>query len=97
MEIFEIEDLTFTYPGKESPAIRNINIKISKGEFVLICGESGSGKSTLLRNMKFALAPNGEKVKDTVWRMQYRRKRSLRSGCEDRVRASGPLCSDCYR
>ena len=61
MEIFEIEDLTFTYPGKESPAIRNINIKISKGEFVLICGESGSGKSTLLRNMKSALAPNGEK------------------------------------
>ena len=61
MEIFEIEDLTFTYPGKESPAIRNINIKISKGEFVLICGESGSGKSTLLRNMKPALAPNGEK------------------------------------
>ncbi len=61
MAIFEIEDLTFTYPGRDSPAIRDINIKINKGEFVLICGGSGSGKSTLLRNMKPALTPNGEK------------------------------------
>lgn len=61
MATFTIKDLTFTYPGKSEPALKNINITIEMGEFVTICGQSGSGKSTLLRNLKPILAPHGNK------------------------------------
>lgn len=59
METFTIKDLTFTYPNKTKPALRNVNLKIDIGQFVVICGQSGSGKSTLLRNLKPILAPHG--------------------------------------
>lgn len=61
MAIIEIEDLSFTYTGKTEKALENVNLKIEKGEFVVLCGESGCGKTTLLRLMKRQLAPVGEK------------------------------------
>ncbi|MCK1975311.1 ATP-binding cassette domain-containing protein, partial [Bacillus safensis] len=30
-------------------ALRNINLTVSRGERIVICGQSGSGKSTLIR------------------------------------------------
>ncbi len=60
MEVFKIENMTFTYAGALRPAIRSLSLRITAGEMVTICGKSGSGKSTLLRNMKPALAPVGE-------------------------------------
>ena len=48
MNLIEIKDLSFSYPGKKD-ALKNINIKIKKGTFTCIVGENGSGKSTLLK------------------------------------------------
>ena len=59
MEILKASDLTFTYAGASSPALENINISLSEGELVLLCGASGCGKSTLLRRFKSAVAPRG--------------------------------------
>lgn len=47
--MIEIRDLTFTYPQQTTPALHNLSLHVSQGEFVLLVGESGSGKSTLLR------------------------------------------------
>jgi len=46
-ECIEIANLNFTYYGSETPALKNINIDIKQGEFVVITGMSGCGKSTL--------------------------------------------------
>ena len=44
----EFRDLTFTYAGAESPALRKINLVIEPGQTVALVGSSGGGKSTLV-------------------------------------------------
>ena len=61
METYRIENLTFTYPDKDVPAITNINLEVSEGEFLLVSGKSGCGKTTLLRSLKPALKPFGQR------------------------------------
>jgi len=43
----EFRDVTFTYPGAEKPALRQINLTLPAGKTVALVGRSGSGKSTL--------------------------------------------------
>lgn len=62
MEILHIEDLSFTYPGSDSPAVEHVSFSVHSGEFMVVCGESGCGKTTLLRLLKRELAPAGEKT-----------------------------------
>ncbi len=49
MAIIETRNLTYTYPGAAWPTIKDVSIKIEKGEFALITGPSGCGKTTLCR------------------------------------------------
>ena len=55
----ECRGLTFTYPERETPALRDITLAIQPGEFIVLFGPSGCGKTTLLRQLKPALAPHG--------------------------------------
>ncbi|WP_375500798.1 ABC transporter ATP-binding protein [uncultured Nostoc sp.] len=41
------KNLTYTYPGSTTPALKNVNFTIAPGETVAIVGAIGSGKSTL--------------------------------------------------
>ena len=59
MEIFRVKDLNFTYPDCSKKAVSDVDFKINKGEFIVLCGSTGSGKSTLLRLLKPELSPNG--------------------------------------
>ncbi|HHY46059.1 MAG TPA: ABC transporter ATP-binding protein [Firmicutes bacterium] len=43
----EFRHLTFTYPGREKPALEDINLVVEKGKTLAIVGRSGSGKTTL--------------------------------------------------
>lgn len=49
LEIININNLTFNYPDSKQSAIKNINLTVNEGEFILIVGPSGCGKSTLIR------------------------------------------------
>ena len=54
-----VNDLTFTYPNCDKPAIQGVTLSVKKGEFLAVCGPTGCGKSTLLRLMTRELAPLG--------------------------------------
>ncbi|MCF6348902.1 MAG: cysteine peptidase family C39 domain-containing protein, partial [Flavobacteriaceae bacterium] len=45
-ESLEIKNLSFRFAGR-SQLLKNISLKVQKGEFIAVVGESGSGKSTL--------------------------------------------------
>lgn len=45
----KINNLTFTYQGAESFAVAGVNIEITDGECILMCGKSGCGKTTITR------------------------------------------------
>ena len=44
-----VKNVTYTYPGSETPALHNLNLEIKAGEKVAIVGENGSGKTTFVR------------------------------------------------
>jgi energy-coupling factor transport system ATP-binding protein len=48
-----VDDFWYTYPLAKEPTLRGANLKVDKGEFVVVLGPSGCGKSTL------AIALNG--------------------------------------
>lgn len=62
MALFEIKNLTFSYPDTDSPALKDVSFCIEQGDFVVICGKSGCGKSTLLRHFKTVLTPYGKRT-----------------------------------
>lgn len=49
--MIKLENITFAYKGTnlETPAIKNLSMKISEGDFVGIIGQSGAGKTTFSR------------------------------------------------
>ncbi|CAM2797711.1 lipid A ABC transporter ATP-binding protein/permease MsbA [Vibrio ordalii] len=42
-----VQDVTFTYQGKEKPALSHVSFDIPQGKTVALVGRSGSGKSTI--------------------------------------------------
>ncbi|MCR1955077.1 ABC transporter ATP-binding protein [Clostridioides mangenotii] len=64
MEILRAENLTKTYGMGDTKvtALDNLNLRISKGEFVSIIGSSGSGKSTLLHMLGGVDRPTKGKI-----------------------------------
>lgn len=64
MEILRAENLTKTYGMGDTKvtALDNLNMSISKGEFVSIIGSSGSGKSTLLHMLRGVDRPTKGKI-----------------------------------
>lgn len=43
------DNVTYTYPFQDRPAVADINLRVRPGEIVLCTGASGCGKSTLIR------------------------------------------------
>ncbi|MFO8028800.1 MAG: ABC transporter ATP-binding protein [Cyclonatronaceae bacterium] len=66
------ENVHFTYPGSEEPALQDINLTIRKGERVGVVGRTGSGKTTLVQMLPRIYDPqNGRILMDGVDIREY--------------------------
>lgn len=74
-----LEGASYTYPSKETAAVRPITLTLNRGEVVALVGENGAGKSTLIRMLTGLTVPTVGKVlwddtnlasadAETVWR-----------------------------
>lgn len=54
----EVNDLCFSYPGANQPALKNISFRLPEGKTLGITGPVGCGKSTLLRMLMKMFAPD---------------------------------------
>ena len=55
--VFELKDVSFSYPDRTEPVLRGVNLRLYPGEVVGIAGATGSGKTTLERLMTGLLKP----------------------------------------
>ena len=55
--MIRFDDVTKTYMRGQHPAVENLDIEFTRGEFVFLVGASGSGKSTLMRMVLKEVAP----------------------------------------
>jgi len=64
MNLFTISDLTKAYGegGAKVVALKNVNLAIPQGKFVVILGASGSGKSTMLNMLGCMDRPTSGKI-----------------------------------
>lgn len=77
-----LEQVSYSYPDREQQlVIDEVNLSISRGEFVALIGPNGSGKSTLAKLINGLLLPTKGKVffeslettdKDALWQIRQK-------------------------
>ncbi|WP_114855897.1 cell division ATP-binding protein FtsE [Brachybacterium sp. YJGR34] len=55
--MIRFDNVTKTYMRGQHPAVENLDIEFSRGEFVFLVGASGSGKSTMMRMVLKEVTP----------------------------------------
>ena len=56
------EDVSFTYPGAEEPALEHITLHLTPGSSLALVGENGSGKTTLIKLLTRLYAPTSGRI-----------------------------------
>jgi len=56
------EDVSFTYPGAEEPALEHVTLHLTPGTSLALVGENGSGKTTLIKLLTRLYAPTSGRI-----------------------------------
>ena len=56
------ENVSFVYPGSNTPALDGVNLHIKPGKSLAIVGENGSGKTTLIKLLSRLYAPTEGRI-----------------------------------
>ncbi len=65
MSLLEVKNLSYTYGTNtafEKKAVKNVSLKIEKGEFIGVIGHTGSGKSTFIQMLNGLIKPTSGQV-----------------------------------
>jgi len=60
--LIRAENIEYTYPGNERCALKDVNLTIDSGEYIVITGNNGSGKSTLALVLAGVIEPDSGNV-----------------------------------
>lgn len=60
--IYEVENLTYIYPGSDRKVLDGASLKLGEGEILCILGPNGAGKTTLLNCMAGLLEPKAGSI-----------------------------------
>lgn len=61
MSLIELDNVSFSY-DKKTNVVKNVSLKIEKGEYCAFIGHNGSGKSTLAKLLNALVVPDEGKV-----------------------------------
>jgi ATP-binding cassette, subfamily B, bacterial len=61
-DVLSAEEVSFTYPEADRPAVDRVSLEIGRGEVVALVGENGSGKTTLAKMLAGLYRPDGGRI-----------------------------------
>ncbi len=56
------ENVTFTYPGAQRPAVQDVSLHVAPGRKLALVGENGSGKTTLIKLLTRLYEPDSGRI-----------------------------------
>jgi ABC-type multidrug transport system fused ATPase/permease subunit len=75
----EFENVSFAYPGKTEPTLRNISFKLDAGQTIALVGRSGSGKTTIVKLLMRFYDPTEGRILINGRDLREFKQRSVRS------------------
>jgi ATP-binding cassette, subfamily B, bacterial len=61
-EGISLDHVSFTYPGQETPVLRDVSLRLAAGTVVAVVGENGAGKSTLIKLLTGMYDPTAGRI-----------------------------------